>query len=103
MGLNKPEKQVRRIERYVLRCELPELAELSVKYLARIFEYDPNYLSRIYKSTRSQKLKSFINRRRFDMVNDLMTARSRLSTSEISHLVGFEDSGYFRRLVRKRV
>lgn len=74
--------------------------EQSVQGIAEHFHYNPNYLSRQFKSKIGMSLQRYINLVKITKAKDLLSS-TRKSIREISLSIGIEDEKYFMRLFKK--
>jgi YesN/AraC family two-component response regulator len=74
--------------------------DLSLTSLARQFLVDRSYLSKAFKYETGENLMLFIAKKRIEKATDLIL-EGKVTLSEISYLVGYEDYAYFNRVFRK--
>jgi len=74
--------------------------QMSVKQIADIFQYNPDYLSSEFKKQTGFSLSQFINRTRIDIAKNLLTSLN-TSVKEAAYSVGFMDEKYFTRIFKK--
>jgi AraC-like DNA-binding protein len=73
---------------------------LSVSWVARRLQTNPDYLSRLFRREVGQPLASYIHRQRMARARELLDFSS-LNISEISHATGYTDPSYFTRTFRR--
>jgi AraC-like DNA-binding protein len=73
---------------------------LCVKYLARMTECSPNYLSTLFHQETHTRLNDYITDRRLERVQGLLK-HSTLNIEEIAYASGYDDSGYMARVFVK--
>ncbi len=76
-------------------------SQLSVKWLARIINCAPDYLSNIFHNETGITLTAYINDKRIDFAKELLE-NSSLNIAEISQACGYQDPGYMTRQFKKR-
>ncbi len=74
--------------------------ELTLTGLARRYNVEKSYLSRVFKQAAGKNLMPYIAEKRIERGRELIR-QNRLSLTEISYLVGYEDYTYFNRVFRK--
>lgn len=75
---------------------------LSVKNLADMVYLTPTYLSGLYKRKTGETIGEYITEVRISNAKALLRNKS-LKLYHISEMVGYDDSGYFAKLFKKRV
>jgi AraC-like DNA-binding protein len=74
--------------------------DISVSSVAEHFNYNSNYLSRIFKEKTGKNIKDYIQGLKILRAKDLLV-RTNESIKEISNTVGVSDEKYFMRLFKK--
>jgi AraC-like DNA-binding protein len=74
---------------------------LCVKYLARMTECSPNYLSMLFYRETHTYLSDYITDHRLERVVGLLK-HSTLNIEEIAHVSGYDDPGYMTRVFVKK-
>lgn len=72
---------------------------ISSSKIAETFHYNPDYLTRLFKSKTGMRLHEYINTLRLSQAK-LLIYQSNLSIKEIAYSVGFEDEKYFMKLFK---
>lgn len=75
---------------------------LSVNLLAEEFNYNPSYISRLFKQTQGESLSQYLKDARLNKAKTLLCTTT-LSIQEISDMVGFDTVQYFSMVFRKEV
>ncbi|WEK54768.1 MAG: AraC family transcriptional regulator [Candidatus Cohnella colombiensis] len=73
---------------------------LNVSTIAEQFNYNRDYLSRLFKQKTNMNLQSFIHEVKIAKAKDLLSRTSK-STKEIAYSIGINDEKYFMRLFKK--
>lgn len=74
--------------------------DLTVQGISDQFNYNPTYLSSVFKKYTGYPLLNYINRTRITISKNLLTNRE-LSIWKIAAMCGFEDEKYFMKLFKK--
>ena len=74
---------------------------LCVKYLARMTQCSPNYLSTLFHQETHTKLNDYITQRRLERIQGLLR-HSTMNIEEIANAAGFNDPGYMTRVFVKK-
>ena len=74
----------------------------TIVELAEKFEYNPKYVSALFKKYTGQTPTAYIERKRLDKAKQLL-AQGSDSVKQIAHAVGFSDEYYFMRRFKKDV
>lgn len=74
--------------------------KLSIKGIASNFNYNPEYISTLFKDTTGVSIVEYINKTRIQMAKMLL-ANYKFSIEEISYSCGFADEKYFMRVFKK--
>ncbi|MFC4321209.1 AraC family transcriptional regulator [Litchfieldia salsa] len=74
--------------------------EINVSSVADYFNYNPNYLSRMFKEKTGKNIKDYIQSLKIVRAKDLLI-RTNESIRDISNAVGISDEKYFMRLFKK--
>jgi YesN/AraC family two-component response regulator len=72
---------------------------LSVKEIAKVLRYNPDYLSSEYKKRTGVPLKQYINKVRVAMAKNLLVYDG-LSVKEAAYTSGFKDAKYFAKVFK---
>lgn len=73
---------------------------IYLKNLAAISNVSPNYFSKLFKREMNCSLSVYVNQLRIAEARRLLL-ESNISVSEISNMLGFEDSGYFIKVFKR--
>jgi YesN/AraC family two-component response regulator len=73
---------------------------ISLQDVAAKFNFNKNYLAKLFKQRMGVTLNEYINTLRMTKAKELLT-QSELSIKEIAYSVGFEDEKYFMRLFKR--
>lgn len=73
---------------------------VTVKYLASLFHYNPDYLSYTFKKYTGKNLIKFVHRTRIDAAKGLLSS-GELSIKETAFACGYTDEKYFIRVFRQ--
>lgn len=76
--------------------------DLSVTNLAEVFNYNPSYISRLFKQIEGTVLSQYIKTVRINKAKHLLRSTS-LSVQSIADAVGFDTAQYFSMVFRKEV
>ncbi|WP_199621833.1 AraC family transcriptional regulator [Paenibacillus alkalitolerans] len=76
------------------------MSDISVSDIAEKFNYNRDYLSRVFKRRTGINLQEYIHLMKISKAKDMLS-RSRKSIKEISKIVGIDDEKYFMRLFKK--
>lgn len=74
--------------------------QLQVKDIAQLFNYNPTYLSNLFKKYTGYSLLHYIQRIRISTAKTLLEDR-RFTIAEIAQIAGYPDKKYFTRLFKK--
>ena len=74
---------------------------ITVTSIAEVFNYNPRYLSSLFKQHSGESLLTYLNRIRIEMAKNTLVS-SNLSVKEIAYSSGFQDEKYFLKLFKKR-
>lgn len=75
-------------------------SHLTVKGVADVFGYNPNYLSTVFKRFTGQPLLKYINKMRISASKQLLL-NSKISVKAVAAQVGFEDEKHYMKLFRQ--
>lgn len=75
---------------------------LSVNRLAEVFNYNPSYISRLFKQIQGEPLSQHLKSVRLNRAKDLLRTTN-LSIQEIAVSVGFDTVQYFSMVFRKEI
>ncbi len=75
--------------------------EISVKELARIFNYNEKYIGKLFKEKEGIGIIEYVNRKRLIKAKELLEITS-MTVTEIAQQTGFNNVTYFNRLFKKR-
>lgn len=75
--------------------------EITLNQLARLMDYTPQYLCRLFKSLTGSTIFRYIAQVRINKSKELLLNRPELPIKEIAALSGFTDTGYFCSTFRK--
>lgn len=75
---------------------------LSVNLLAEEFNYNPSYISRLFKQTQGGSLSQYLKDARLNKAKTLLRTTT-LSIQEISEMAGFDTVQYFSMVFRKEI
>lgn len=73
---------------------------LTVQDIAKQFNYNPTYLSSLFKKYTGHPLSNYINRTRISIAKNLLIDRNQ-TISYISQVCGFNDEKYFMKLFKQ--
>ncbi|SFK99165.1 AraC-type DNA-binding protein [Paenibacillus sp. 1_12] len=73
---------------------------ISVDDAAREFNYNPDYLSRLFKKEMGMNMQEYIQKVKVDRAKDEL-GRTDLTIKEIAQRLGFDDEKYFMKVFRK--
>lgn len=76
-------------------------SSITVEDMARKFNFNASYLTRIFKKQTGEPLMKYLLRLRIDEAKKLLMEHSDLSVKQISTLVGYEDQHYFSRFFKE--
>lgn len=82
--------------------ELNFSEDISVEKIANYIHVHPSHVMRIFKKEMNATITSYINNKRIEEAKELL-AKSKLSVTDISIMVGFSDPQYFSRVFKKLV
>lgn len=75
-------------------------SNISLNDVALKFNFNKNYLAKLFKQKMGVTINEYINSLRMDKAKELLT-QTELSIKEIAYSVGFEDEKYFMRIFKK--
>lgn len=75
--------------------------EISVREIARLFNYNEKYIGKLFKEEEGIGMLEYINSRRLDKSCELLRLSSR-TVIEVAQQTGFNNVTYFNRLFKKR-
>ncbi|WP_394926292.1 helix-turn-helix domain-containing protein [uncultured Robinsoniella sp.] len=74
---------------------------ITVEDMARKYNFNASYLTRIFKKQTGESLVKYLLRLRIDEAKKLLLEHTDLSVKQISTLVGYEDQHYFSRFFKE--
>lgn len=74
---------------------------INIEDMARKFNFNASYLTRIFKKHTGESPVKYLLRLRIDEAKKLLLEHSDLSVKQISTLVGYEDQHYFSRFFKE--
>ena len=89
-------KTIRKAVDYI---ELHLAEDLALSSIAEIVGFNPNYLTRAFKSETGMTVTQYIAKKRCEIAEELLVTTS-LSVAEISSHVGYYDSNYFVKVFK---
>lgn len=78
-----------------------QFTTVTLNQIAKRFNYSPNYLSRLIKSTTGKTFKEIVLDYKLECVKNLL-ASTNLSIEKISGILNFKDSFYISKLFKKK-
>lgn len=76
-------------------------ADISVKEIARLFNYNEKYIGKLFKENEGEGIIDYVNRKRLVKAKELLELSTQTVT-EIAQQTGFNNVTYFNRLFKKR-
>ncbi|KQL52862.1 AraC family transcriptional regulator [Heyndrickxia shackletonii] len=76
------------------------MSNISVTAIAQEFNYNQDYLSRIFKKKNGMNIQKYIHILKLSKAKDMLTSTN-LSIKEIANIVGIFDEKYFMKLFKK--
>jgi transcriptional regulator GlxA family with amidase domain len=95
---NEPTNLGERVLVHVLNCGDEEFATLSVKRLAALHGVSRGHLSRAFRREVGLCLRILLHHERLERAKEIMRREPGLPLGQVRRRVGFEQTGYFRRL-----
>lgn len=89
------------VAKFILSCEDSRLKELTVTSLARCFDIDRSYLTRIFKSSNECTLYEFIVKEKMSRAAACLRNSSDLTIKELSEKMGFLSTDHFSRVFKR--
>lgn len=74
--------------------------DITVSQIANTFSYNPDYLSRVFKSRTGMSFTEYIHDLKISKVKSMLS-NSELSVKEIAYKLGFNDEKYMMKLFKK--
>lgn len=74
---------------------------ITVTSIAEVFNYNPRYLSSLFKKHKGESLLSYLNNTRIEFAKNSLVS-SNLSIKETAYSSGFQDEKYFMKLFKKK-
>lgn len=76
---------------------------ISLEEVAKHVHLSPTYFSYLFSQVRKQSFSSFLIETRLEKAKELLENYPNISISEISRMIGYNDSNYFSRVFKKNI
>ncbi|TWH47714.1 PocR ligand-binding domain-containing protein [Sporomusa sp. KB1] len=76
---------------------------LSLEEVAKHVHLSPTYFSYLFSQVRNQSFSNFLMETRLEKAKELLETHPNISISEISRIIGYNDSNYFSRVFKKKI
>ncbi|CQR74920.1 HTH-type transcriptional activator Btr [Sporomusa ovata DSM 2662] len=76
---------------------------LSLEEVANYVHLSPTYFSYLFSQVRKQTFSNFLMETRLEKAKELLEKYPTISISEISRIIGYDDSNYFSRVFKKKI
>lgn len=77
--------------------------QISTSLIAEHFNYNPDYLERVFRSQTRSSITAAIHARRVREARARLMLEGERNINEIAFVCGFSDPGYFRRVFKRRM
>jgi len=100
--LNRDEHKFSIVEKITIHIKQNYASDLTIERIANAINYSPYHISRLFKDDLNMTIFDYITEVRISKSKELLE-RSELPISSVAEEVGYNDSGYFSRIFKKRV